>query len=492
VENACAIRDALLVSTALQTEARAFESLYRLHRPLVYSYALARLRDVDDAEDATQTTFLKAYHALHHGARPRDTGGWVVGIAKNVCRDRFREAKRRPRPELLDETAPAVEPSELLFNLQDVCREISMLSPRYRTIITMREFEGRSFAEIAASLGYTEAAVQSHLVRARRTLRERLELAITCEQARRIALRDLNGVSLLEDRRAMQKHVRRCAECATFIGRRPRTHVAQGLWLATMPFRRLAGLLAGGSAAPVGSTAGGAGALAAKLVVIGVMGTGAVGVSVKEFETASTPAHTRPTPAVHRSTGQLRTYVTRSSTGYHAPAVRIAFVRERPHSVRTSPPVSKSTLPVSAPTSSYLWAPSPQTGASTPATSPAAEQPGASQPDPAQSSDSGSADTQTATPAAPASSDTSTPDASSSAATQPDASTPDAVSTTTTPAASPAATPAPSPDESASTTTPSSPASTPGHGDGNGSANGIGSGGAPPGRAKPDVAHPRP
>src|SRR6266542_7094053 len=145
------------VSTALHTEARAFESLYRLHGPLVYSYTLARLRNVDDAEDATQTTFLKAYHALHHGTRPRDTRRWLIGIAKNVCRDRFREAKRRPRQEPLDEWVPAIQPSEPLFSLQDVCREISFLSPRYRTIITMREFEGRSFAEIAASLGYTEA-----------------------------------------------------------------------------------------------------------------------------------------------------------------------------------------------------------------------------------------------------------------------------------------------------------------------------------------------
>jgi RNA polymerase sigma-70 factor, ECF subfamily len=481
VENACAIRDAPLVSTALQTEARAFESLYRLHRPVVYSYALARLRNVDDAEDATQTTFLKAYHALYHGARPRDTGGWIIGIAKNVCRDRFREAKRRPRPELLDEAAPAAEPSELLFSLQDICREISMLSPRYRTIITMREFEGRSFADIAASLGYTEAAVQAHLVRARRTLRDRLELAITCEHARRIALRDLNGVSLLEDRRAMQRHVRRCAECATFIGRRPRNRVAQGLWLATMPFRRLAGLLAGGSTAPVGSTAGGAGALAAKLVVIGVVGTGAVGVSVKEFETASTPAHTRPAPVIHRSTGQVRSYVTRSSTGYHAPAARTAFVRERPHSARTTPPVSKSTLPASVQTSSYLWAPSPQTGASTPETSPAPEQSETSQPDPGQSSDSGSPDTQTPAPAAPSNSDTSTPDTSSPA-----------------PAGNTATSPAPTTDAPTMTTatTPPAPQSA-----GHGNSVGIGPSGAPPGQTgtppghgvtKPDVAHPRP
>jgi hypothetical protein len=51
------------LSAALIGEDRAFESLYRLHRPVVYAYALSAMHNVHDAADVTQTTFLNAYHA---------------------------------------------------------------------------------------------------------------------------------------------------------------------------------------------------------------------------------------------------------------------------------------------------------------------------------------------------------------------------------------------------------------------------------------------
>src|SRR5438105_4375779 len=95
------MEDATAVSTALQSEDIAFESLYRLHRPPVYAYALSTLRHPADAEDVTQTTFLNAYCALHRGVAPRDDLQWLLAIARNVCRDRFRDAKRRPKEEPL-------------------------------------------------------------------------------------------------------------------------------------------------------------------------------------------------------------------------------------------------------------------------------------------------------------------------------------------------------------------------------------------------------
>src|SRR4029079_14645515 len=91
------------VSTALQSEDLAFESLYRLHRPPVYAYALATLRHPADAEDVTQTTFLNAYCALRRGVTPRDHLQSLLAIVRNACLDRFRDAKRRPKEEPLAE-----------------------------------------------------------------------------------------------------------------------------------------------------------------------------------------------------------------------------------------------------------------------------------------------------------------------------------------------------------------------------------------------------
>src|SRR3954468_17535791 len=75
---------------------RAFERLYRRHAADVYRYAHAVLRNPADAEDVTQTTFMNAYRALERGETPESPHNWLIAIAHNVCRQRFRQASRRP------------------------------------------------------------------------------------------------------------------------------------------------------------------------------------------------------------------------------------------------------------------------------------------------------------------------------------------------------------------------------------------------------------
>ena len=66
----------------------AFDRIYRHHAGSVYRYALAVLREPDDAEDATRTTFQNAYGALQRGVTPSSTGIWLLSIAHAVCRKR--------------------------------------------------------------------------------------------------------------------------------------------------------------------------------------------------------------------------------------------------------------------------------------------------------------------------------------------------------------------------------------------------------------------
>src|SRR5918998_3251791 len=80
---------------ARRTE-RAFERLYQRHVGDVYRYALVVLRSPEDAEDVTQTTFLNAYRAYKRGERPQKPLNWLMTIAHNVCRQRFRQSARRP------------------------------------------------------------------------------------------------------------------------------------------------------------------------------------------------------------------------------------------------------------------------------------------------------------------------------------------------------------------------------------------------------------
>src|SRR5918995_4040752 len=86
---------------------RAFERLYRRHVTDVYRYVLAVLQNEADAEDATQTTFLSAYRAFERGDRPERPHNWLIKIAHNVCRQRFRDSSRRPKEVEFDETLAA-------------------------------------------------------------------------------------------------------------------------------------------------------------------------------------------------------------------------------------------------------------------------------------------------------------------------------------------------------------------------------------------------
>ena len=82
---------------------REVDDLYRRHGPEVYRYAYAVLGNHADAEDVTQTTFLNAYRSLEQGVRPRKPSNWLLTIASNAIKQRFRQEQARPRTVELDE-----------------------------------------------------------------------------------------------------------------------------------------------------------------------------------------------------------------------------------------------------------------------------------------------------------------------------------------------------------------------------------------------------
>src|ERR671924_1729690 len=88
---------------ARQKPDRSFERLYEKHAADVYRYALVVLRNQADAEDVTQTTFLNAFRAFERGERPKKAQNWLIAIAHNVCRQRFRQSARRPTEISFDE-----------------------------------------------------------------------------------------------------------------------------------------------------------------------------------------------------------------------------------------------------------------------------------------------------------------------------------------------------------------------------------------------------
>src|SRR5918911_5657044 len=195
---------------------RSFERLYRKHAADVYRYALVVLRNEADAEDVTQTTFLNAYRAIERGERPQKPQNWLIAIAHNVCRQRFRQSQRRPNEVAYeDELAEAIVDDDAV-TAEDIRRALGHLAFNQRAALVMRELEGRSYPEIAEILGLSVSAVETLLFRARRALREQLEEGITCHEAEIAISKQLDDRLPRKEKGALRAHLRECDECARF------------------------------------------------------------------------------------------------------------------------------------------------------------------------------------------------------------------------------------------------------------------------------------
>ena len=171
---------------------QAFEDLYASYGREVYRYVLALLRNPAEAEDVTQTTFLNAYRALRAGQQPRRPHNWLIAIAHNACRSRVRFAMRRPTEVPLDDVMDQLAvPEAERPNIRELLRTMKRLPVNQCAAITMRELEGRSYVDIAATLGVTVPAAEALIGRARRSLREQAArfraLALVPSAVRKVA-----------------------------------------------------------------------------------------------------------------------------------------------------------------------------------------------------------------------------------------------------------------------------------------------------------------
>lgn len=168
-----------LAARAQAGDRQAFSLLVRSHQDRVFSFILRMHGGRDEAMDLTQETFLKAFLALP-GWRPEARfGTWLFQIARNATLDVLR---RRQRIEFvsLDESSPdgdAIDPrdgarlpEDQLADRQRIGlleRALRALPIEQREILLLREQEGMSYAEIAATLGIEAGTVKSRLARAR-------------------------------------------------------------------------------------------------------------------------------------------------------------------------------------------------------------------------------------------------------------------------------------------------------------------------------------
>jgi len=279
---------------------RAFERLYSKHVHAVYRYALAVLHNQADAEDVTQTTFLSAYRAFSRGERPELPHNWLIKIAHNVCRQRFRDSQRRPQEVAfnVEETHAAPTPDDEIPTAEEIRQALGFLNFNQRAALVMRELEGRPYAEIAEVLDLSLSAVETLLFRARRALREQLEGGLTCEQTE-ITLSQLNERRLASaERGRLRAHLRECKDCAA-LERRSRAQRATLKGLAAAPLPASLGSFLGTGAAGGGFALGGVGlgVKAAAVLAAGIVSAG-VGQEILDAKAGDEKAAKSSQPAL--------------------------------------------------------------------------------------------------------------------------------------------------------------------------------------------------
>ena len=155
-------------------EAHLTHALYEEYAHQIFRYCLHQLGSREEAEDAVQSTFLNAFRGIKRGVVPELESAWLFKIAHNVCLSRRRSTWRRKRVEspadfeVVEELTPA--PSrrqDELIGLQDV---LEQMPENQRRAILLREWQGLSYKEIAAEMRLSQAAVETLLFRARRSL----------------------------------------------------------------------------------------------------------------------------------------------------------------------------------------------------------------------------------------------------------------------------------------------------------------------------------
>lgn len=164
---------------------RSFEVLVRRHSEGLYRLAWRLLRDPHEAEDVVQDVWLTAWRYLPGFRGDAALRTWLHRLTVN----QVARSTRRQRPAPVDVAAdgafdrPAAEELEPPAVAEQVDRRaavraaVGSLSARQRAPLVLREFEGLSYEEVAATLGLSLAAVKSRLHRARLELAEAEEVA---------------------------------------------------------------------------------------------------------------------------------------------------------------------------------------------------------------------------------------------------------------------------------------------------------------------------
>jgi RNA polymerase sigma-70 factor (ECF subfamily) len=177
------------VAEASRSSLDDFEILVEQHRPRIFRFILASLRDKESAENLTQDCFVRAYKARAQFRGASSIGTWLMQIAANLVRNHEASGRlkfwRRTLRADVDVSAvgdwipdPQMSPEQMAAAKQQVAKiwkVAARLSGKQRTVLLLRFVEDMELLEIVAVTGMKEGTVKTHLFRALQAVRAALE-----------------------------------------------------------------------------------------------------------------------------------------------------------------------------------------------------------------------------------------------------------------------------------------------------------------------------
>jgi RNA polymerase sigma factor (sigma-70 family) len=260
----------------------AFRAIHDRYRQRLFAYTRQMLPRRQDAEDALQDVFVRAYAGLRANDREVALRAWLYRVAHNRCVDELRRPLLPPAEVFELITVPQQDPvaqADQRESLRRLIADVRRLPEQQRSALLMRELSGMSYAELAEALETTVPAVKSLLVRARLALALALEARDTsCTEIR-------EEIVLAQDRRTRpnataRRHMRDCAGCREF------RHELRGVSVQLRALAPAVGPLGGaakllgfgfGGGAGGGAAMGGGTAAAGSVGSVGGVSAGAVG-----------------------------------------------------------------------------------------------------------------------------------------------------------------------------------------------------------------------
>jgi RNA polymerase sigma factor (sigma-70 family) len=196
----------------------AFRAIHDRYHKRLFAYTRQMLHGRQDAEDALQDVFVRAYSGLRASDQQLALRAWLFRVAHNRCIDELRRPGPPP-PEVLELVRATVHDPlvevDLRESLRRLIEDIRRLPEQQRSALLMRELVGMSYADLSVSLGISIGAVKSLLVRARVALAQAAEARDTSCFVVREQLVEAHDRGIRPNANT-RKHMRDCVGCKSF------------------------------------------------------------------------------------------------------------------------------------------------------------------------------------------------------------------------------------------------------------------------------------